>query len=79
MLNTGDKVIFHGKTLKVVNKWGAGKWFTYVFDDGTQVNFDPAEAIKNGVLEIIQAKEEEAEVRPALKSVFRFNKNEEKG
>lgn len=74
MLNVGDKVVFHAKELEVVNKWGAGRWHTYVFNDGTQVNFDPAEAIKNGTLKILDKPKEEK----ALKSVFRFNRHEEK-
>jgi len=75
-LNVGDKVLFHGKELSVVNRWGAGKYHTYVFSDGTQVNFDPVEAVKAGTLTLLT--KEEPETPKALKSVFRFNKNEEK-
>ena len=63
-LQVGKHYIWKGKTVKLISKWAQGKWFTYSFDDGTNVNGDPAQMLASGDLKIAIAESESPPLKP---------------
>lgn len=62
ILDVGQKVLLDGFRTKIINRWGQGKYHTYVFYNGVRINCDPQSLIDNGRLELLEDIMEESEI-----------------